>query len=119
MARRGRAARGGRPERKVEPVPGWLQVTGDDLRLEVIVAPRASRTRIMGVHDDRLKIQLAAPPADGQANKALVRFLSEVLDVASARVEIVGGASSTRKTLRLHGVALHHALLRLTPRKGV
>ena len=31
----------------------------------------------MGIHDGRLKIQLSAPPADGQANKALVKFLGE------------------------------------------
>ena len=119
MARR-RDTRGDRSERREEPPPPeWLQTSGDDLRLEVIVAPRASRTRIMGIHDNRLKIQLAAPPAEGQANKALVRFVSELLDVPSAQVEIVGGASSTRKSLRLYGVPVHHALLRLTPKRGV
>lgn len=89
------------------------------MRLEVIVSPRASRTRIMGVHDDRLKIQLAAPPAEGKANAALVRFLAEILDVPKAQVEIVGGASSTRKSLRLVRVTAHRALVKLTPRRGV
>ncbi len=99
-------------------IPPWLQVRGDDLRLEVIVSPRAARTRIMGVHDDRLKIQLAAPPAEGRANKALVRFLADTLDVPRAQVELVGGASNKRKSLRLSQVSAHHAVLKLTPQKG-
>ena len=100
-------------------IPPWLHARGDDLRLEVIVSPRSSRTRVMGVHDERLKIQLAAPPADGKANKALVRFLAEVLEVPKAQIEIVGGASSTRKTVQVSAVTAHHAIMRLTPKRGV
>jgi len=98
--------------------PVWLQVSSDHLRLEVVVSPRASRTRIMGVHDDRLKIQLAAPPVDGKANDALVRFLADTLGVAKAQVEIVGGASSKRKTVKLLGVTAHQAVMKLTPPRG-
>ncbi|MFC1612143.1 DUF167 domain-containing protein [Myxococcota bacterium] len=68
--------------------------------MDVLVSPRASRTRVMGVHDNRLKIQLAAPPVEGKANNALVRFLARGLDVSRAQVEIVGGSSSRRKTVR-------------------
>ena len=68
-------------------VPVWLHPQGDDLMLDVVVSVRASRTRVMGVHDNRLKLQLAAPPADGQANDALVRFLAEALQVARAQIE--------------------------------
>jgi uncharacterized protein (TIGR00251 family) len=95
--------------------PGWLHPQGEDVLLDVFVAPRASRTRIMGVHDGRLKIQLAAPPVDGKANDALVRFLAEALGVARAQVEVVGGPASKRKTVRLAGVAPQRVLLALTP----
>ena len=47
--------------------------------LEVLVQPRASRTRVVGEHDGRLKIQLAAPPVDGEANAALIEFLADAL----------------------------------------
>jgi uncharacterized protein (TIGR00251 family) len=83
--------------------------------LDVLVAPRASRNRILGVHDERLKIQLTAPPVDGKANDALVRFIADVLGIAKAQVEIVGGAANKRKTVRLTGVAPHLALLKLAP----
>ncbi len=99
-------------------IPPWLQVQGDDLRLMVLVAPRASRNRIMGIFDNRLKIQLTAPPVDGKANDCLIRFLSESLSVAKAQIEIVGGASSRRKTVRLANVKLHTAIIKLTPPSG-
>ncbi len=95
--------------------PAWLSSSGDDVFLDVLVSPRASRTRVMGVHDDRLKIQIAAPPVDGKANDELVRFLAETLGVSRAQVEVVGGASSKRKTVRLLGVPQHVALIKLTP----
>lgn len=100
-------------------IPPWLQVRGEDLRLEVIVSPRSARTRIMGVHDDRLKIQLAAPPAEGRANQALVRFLAEILEIPKAQIEIVGGATNKRKTVRLSKVSAQQVVLRLSPKRGV
>jgi uncharacterized protein (TIGR00251 family) len=95
--------------------PPWIHPNGDDIILDVIVAPRATRSRVMGLHDNRLKIQLAAPPADGKANDALVRFLADALDIAKAQIEIVGGPASRRKTVRIVGVPLHKAVVRLTP----
>lgn len=95
--------------------PPWMHPQDTDVLLDVHVSPRATRSRIMGVHDKRLKIQLAAPPADGQANDALVRFLAEALGVARAQVEIVGGPSSKRKTVKLAGVPAQRVLLALTP----
>jgi len=96
-------------------LPVWLHVQPDALRLDVLVSPRASRTRVVGVHDDRLKIQITAPPVDGKANAALVRFLAKLLDVPRAQIEVVGGASSRRKTVRLAEVSVARALLRLSP----
>ena len=98
-------------------LPPWLYISGEDVRLEVVVAPRASRTRVMGVHDSRLKIQLAAPPVDNKANEALVRFLADTLGVARAQVEIIAGASNKRKTVRVAGVTETRVLVKLSPRQ--
>ena len=100
-------------------VPAWLHAQADDVvLLDVIVVPRASRTRIMGVFDNRLKIQLAAPPVDNQANEALQRFVAKALDVSRAQVEIVGGSGSRRKTVRLMGVTVHKIIMKLSPIEG-
>jgi uncharacterized protein (TIGR00251 family) len=67
----------------------------------------------MGEHDKRLKIQLTAAPVDGEANRALVQFLSDVLGIPKAQIALVGGATNKRKTVRLICVAKNKALMRL------
>lgn len=94
-----------------------MNVRGTDVFLDVVVSPRGSKTRIMGVHDHCLKIQLAAPPVDGKANDALVRFLAESLGVARAHVDIVGGPANKRKTVRLADVSPQLVVLKLSPPK--
>ena len=95
--------------------PAWLTPRDQGVMLDVVVAPRASRSRIIGVHDSRLKIQLAAPPVDGKANDALVRFLAAALDTSRAHIEIVGGSANRRKTVRVTGMPPHLVLLKLSP----
>jgi uncharacterized protein (TIGR00251 family) len=86
-------------------VAGWLRDEAGGALLEILVQPRASRTRVVGEHDGRLKIQLAAPPVDGEANAALVEFLAGALHVRKADVRILRGDSGRRKTVRIDGVA--------------
>jgi hypothetical protein len=81
----------------------WLREVPGAVVLEVLVQPRASRTRPVGEHGGRLKIQLAAPPVDGEANRALVEFLAEVLGVRKGDVSIERGETGRRKTIRVAG----------------
>lgn len=99
-------------------MPPWLHEHGDDVLLDVLVVPKSARSRIVGEHDGRLKVQVTAPPVDGRANEALVRFIAEALDVARAQVEVVGGHSNRRKTIRVAQVRSQLALLKLSPIRG-
>jgi hypothetical protein len=87
----------------------WLREVPGGVCLEVLVQPRASRTRVVGVHDGRLKIQLAAPPVDGEANAALVEFLAGALGVRRSDVAIERGETGRRKTVRVAGGTLARA----------
>ena len=82
----------------------WLRELPGAVVLEVLVQPRASRTRAAGEHGGRLKIQLAAPPVDGEANRALVEFLAEELGIRKVDVAILRGETGRRKTIRVSGV---------------
>ncbi len=84
--------------------PPWLKVLPEGVELAVLVQPRASRTRVVGEHDGLLKIQLAAPPVDGEANAALIEFLGKLLGVPRRQVELLAGDASRRKRLVIHGV---------------
>lgn len=74
------------------------------VRLRVRVQPRASRTEIAGEHDGALKIRIAAPPVEGEANRELVRFVAKTLGVAASRVSLVSGAAGRTKLLEIAGV---------------
>ena len=70
--------------------------------ITVKVIPRSSRNEIAGVQEDGIiKIRLMAAPVEGQANKALVEFLAEVLDIAKSKIEIIGGLSGRIKLITI------------------
>lgn len=73
------------------------------VRLRVRVQPRASRTEVVGEHDGALKVRVAAPPVDGDANRELVRLLAKALGLASSQVRLVSGATGRSKTLEITG----------------
>jgi uncharacterized protein (TIGR00251 family) len=66
--------------------------------LAVRVTPRASKNEIVEIlSDGTVKVHLTAPPVEGKANDALVKFLAGVLEVPVSRVEIVAGANGRDK----------------------
>jgi len=85
----------------------------DEVSLQVRVTPRSSRDEVIGWRDVTLLLRLKAPPVDGQANEALVRFLARRLGLTLADVAIVSGASSRTKRLRLRGLSLEELHTRL------
>jgi uncharacterized protein len=74
------------------------------ITFDVLVQPRASRPRLGPVHGERLKIAVSAPPVDGEANAAVIELVARALGVARGDVEVIAGAASRRKTLRVRGV---------------
>ena len=82
----------------------------DGVRLRIRVTPRAKQTAVMGLTGadgaPALAIRLAAPPVDGAANKALVRFLAGSLDLPRSAVRIVSGEAGRRKLVHLAGITL-------------
>jgi uncharacterized protein (TIGR00251 family) len=94
-------------------MPEWARDEAGAVVLEVLVQPRASRTRVVGEHGGRLKLQLAAPPVDGEANAALVAFLAEALGVRRADVVLARGDTGRRKTVRVAGTTAAAAIAAL------
>ncbi len=69
------------------------------------VTPRSSRDAIEGADEvGEIRIRVTAPPADGAANKAVLRLVAKTLRVPRGAVTLVSGASSRHKRLRIEGV---------------
>ena len=70
--------------------------------ITVRVIPRSSRNEIAEIQaDGTIKIRLTAAPVEGQANKALIEYLAEILDVAKSKIEIVAGHSGRDKLITI------------------
>ena len=68
--------------------------------LAVRVTPRASRNEVVEfLNDGTIKIRIAAPPSDNEANETLIEFLSEILGIPKSRLDIVAGAAGRDKLI--------------------
>lgn len=63
------------------------------------IQPGAASTEICGVHGDRLKIRIKAQPQDGEANQAVIEYLSEILKIAKKKIYFIRGESSRQKDI--------------------
>jgi uncharacterized protein (TIGR00251 family) len=79
----------------------------------VKVHPRAKRDAITGEVGDALKVALNAPPVDGKANEACIRFLADILRVPRSSVTIAAGETNRNKLIRVVGVSAAQAEERL------
>lgn len=85
----------------------WYRVAGDGrITLTLHIQPGAKKTEFAGLHGDALKIRLAAPPVDGKANEALIRFVADTLGLAKSAVILKSGQTSRRKVLEISGTTL-------------
>jgi uncharacterized protein (TIGR00251 family) len=87
----------------------WTRQT-DGLIVTVRLTPKGGRDAIDGIEtlsDGRavLKVRVRAPPSEGEANGALGLLLAKVLGVPPSRAEVVGGATSRIKRVKILGDA--------------
>ena len=81
--------------------------------LSVHIQPKASTTECVGIHGDAIKIRVAAPPIDGAANDALIRFLARQLSIPVTSVQIKSGASGRHKRVLVKGATAQLVMARL------
>jgi uncharacterized protein (TIGR00251 family) len=73
--------------------------------LELHVQRGAKRTEVTGMHGERIKVRLAAPPTEARANEALIEFLAEEFGVAKRDIRILAGIKSRDKRVLIEGDA--------------
>jgi len=84
-------------------VTEWYRRNGEVLTLTLHVQPGAKRTDVAGLHGEALKIRLAAPPIEGRANEALLKFIAESFGVPLRQVELKQGGQSRHKVVAITG----------------
>jgi uncharacterized protein YggU (UPF0235/DUF167 family) len=72
--------------------------------IDVAVVPRAASDTVGPYAGGLLRVRVTRPPADGEANRAVLRLVARALDVAPSRLELVSGARARRKRIRVIGL---------------
>ena len=84
-----------------------IEITEKDgcVSFKVCVVPRSSKSEIVGEHYRALKVKLAAPPVEGAANAELIKVLAKHFGVSRGDIQIVGGATSKNKRIKIDNLS--------------
>jgi uncharacterized protein (TIGR00251 family) len=92
-------------------VSNWYREASNGLiTLTLHIQPGAKTTEIAGLHGDALKLRLAAPPVDGKANEALIRYLADRLGIPKSAILLRSGQTSRRKMLEVTGCKIQNVM---------
>jgi uncharacterized protein len=83
--------------------PIWLKQTPNGFTLLIYCQPGAKQTKVVGVHDDQLKISLQAPAQDNKANELLLSWLSKQIKVPQKQIQLISGHKGRNKRLEIWG----------------
>ncbi len=83
-------------------LPVYVKQTGPATwTMAVWALPRAKQTAVDGLHENRLKIRLAAKAVENKANVALVFFVARALGLKKNAVTLIAGSRSRAKILEI------------------
>ena len=74
------------------------------VKIAVQAHPGAKRNEVLRFVDGVWHLKISAPPTEGKANKELIEFLSEILDISKSRISIDKGITSHRKLISIEGI---------------
>ena len=86
-----------------------LQQSKDGVAVAVLAVPRASKTEIVDIAQDRCKMKVKAPPVDGEANEALIAYLAKMFGLTKRQVILESGSRGKLKTFFLSGIDIEYA----------
>ncbi|MBM4340080.1 MAG: YggU family protein [Deltaproteobacteria bacterium] len=73
----------------------------ENIILKVYLQPKSSKNEIVSPYRDGIKVKVTAPPIEGKANDALIRFLAKEFRISPSCIEITKGHRSREKTLNI------------------
>lgn len=83
----------------------WCCGDAHGVNLRLTISPGAKQTEVVGLYGETLKVRVHAPPVDGKANEALLRWLAGKLDVSRQMLSLVSGETSRCKKIQIKTTA--------------
>jgi len=79
----------------------WFHSEENAVVLQVHIQPGARLNGFVGLHGERLKLKIHAPPVDGKANAELIEYMANSFGTPKSAVTIVQGTLGRSKTIRI------------------
>lgn len=79
----------------------WFQIKEKTISIALFIKPNAKQSALVGSDDQALHIALHAKPVDGEANIALISFMSKLLSVPKSHITLLRGQTSRHKVIGL------------------
>jgi len=86
----------------------------NEVRISLRIQPGAPKNAVAGLVNGVWKIHVAAPPVEGKANRELIEYLSEVLDIPKSNIAIVRGETGRDKVVVISGLTREETEKRLS-----
>ncbi len=96
-----------------------LEESASGVLLPVQAQPKARKNGLVGIHNGRLKVAVTQAPEKGKANDALGKVLASALGLRRSQIELVSGATSSKKTFLITGVAIQELRQRIDENDGL
>jgi len=80
-----------------------VERVGDGIRFKVKIQPKSSRSEVVGIQSDYLKIKVSSPPTRGKANKEFIEVIASWLKVKPSQVIIEQGENTRVKRIKIQG----------------
>lgn len=90
----------------MENVFKFISESEEGIIISVRLVPGSSFSKIVDFTDDYVRIKISAPPVDNRANKELISFLSDLLDVNKSKINIISGEKSKLKKILIKDASL-------------
>lgn len=83
-----------------------LKETQEGVVLQVRAHAGARRNALEGIRDGALRVSVTQQPENGKANKAIAKLLAKRLKIASSKLQLLSGATHSRKKFLVLGATL-------------
>jgi len=72
------------------------------MRLFIKVKTRSKKPGVEKIDEDNFIVRVGEAPIDGKANEAVIKALAKKLDIASWRIKILSGSTSSNKVVEIN-----------------
>ncbi len=69
------------------------------MKITLYIQPGAKKNEVAGEHDGMVKLRISAPPVEGAANEAVIKFTAQILGLSKSSVKLIKGDKSRIKII--------------------